>query len=51
HMTDQQVDLRFVRDNFGHASISTTSAYLHTEDDARHEATQERHRIGWKREV
>ncbi len=50
HMTDQQVDLRFVRDNFGHASISTTSAYLHTEDDARHEATQERHRIGWTRE-
>jgi integrase len=47
HMTDQQVDLRFVRDNFGHASIATTSAYLHTEDDARHEATQERHRIGW----
>ncbi|MBB1633691.1 tyrosine-type recombinase/integrase [Cupriavidus sp. UME77] len=50
HMTDQQVDLRFVRDNFGHASISTTSAYLHTEDDARHEATQARHRIGWTRE-
>ncbi|MGT2455426.1 tyrosine-type recombinase/integrase [Cupriavidus basilensis] len=49
HMTDQQVDLRFVRDNFGHASIATTSAYLHTEDDARHEATQERHRIGWTR--
>ncbi|MBB1629933.1 tyrosine-type recombinase/integrase [Cupriavidus sp. UME77] len=49
HMTDQQVDLRFVRDNFGHASIATTSAYLHTEDDARHAATQERHRIGWKR--
>jgi site-specific recombinase XerD len=50
HMTDQQVDLRFVRDNFGHASIATTSAYLHTEDDARHEATQERHWIGWTRE-
>ncbi|UIF89344.1 tyrosine-type recombinase/integrase (plasmid) [Cupriavidus necator] len=47
HMTDRQVDLRYVRDNFGHASISTTSAYLHTEDDARHQATQERHRIGW----
>jgi len=47
HMTDQQVDLRFVRDNFGHASIATTSAYLHSEEDARHEATQERHRIGW----
>ena len=51
HMADQQVDLRFVRDNFGHASIATTSAYLHTEDDARHEATQERHRIGWTRET
>ncbi|AEI81751.1 integrase/recombinase (plasmid) [Cupriavidus necator N-1] len=39
-LTDQQVDLRFVRDNFGHASIATTSAYLHSEEDARH-------RIGW----
>ncbi|WP_042881329.1 tyrosine-type recombinase/integrase [Cupriavidus necator] len=47
HMTDQQVDLRYVRDNFGHASISTTSGYLHSEEDARHEATQARHRIGW----
>ncbi|WP_416048616.1 tyrosine-type recombinase/integrase [Cupriavidus basilensis] len=47
HMTDRQVDLRFVRDNFGHASIATTSAYLHAEDDARHQATQERHRLGW----
>lgn len=47
HMTDRQVDLRFVRDNFGHSSLSTTSRYLHSEEDARHEATQERHRIGW----
>ncbi|SOZ34914.1 protein of unknown function [Cupriavidus neocaledonicus] len=47
HMTDQQVDLRFVRDNFGHSSLSTTSGYLHSEEDARHRATQERHRIGW----
>ncbi|MBP0630395.1 MULTISPECIES: tyrosine-type recombinase/integrase [unclassified Cupriavidus] len=47
HMTDRQVDLRYVRDNFGHSSISTTSGYLHSEEDARHEATQERHRIGW----
>jgi hypothetical protein len=45
-MTDQQVDLRYVRDNFGHASIATTG-YLHSEEDARHQATQERHRIGW----
>ncbi|WP_367395157.1 tyrosine-type recombinase/integrase [Cupriavidus sp. Agwp_2] len=47
HMTDQQVDLRYVRDNFGHASLSTTSGYLHSEEDARHEATQARHRIVW----
>lgn len=47
HMTDAKLDLRFVRDNFGHASIATTSAYLHSEEDARHQATQERHRIGW----
>jgi site-specific recombinase XerD len=36
HMTDQQVDLLHVRDNFGHQSISTTSVYLHSEGDARH---------------
>lgn len=47
HMTDQQVDLRYVRDNFGHASIATTSGYLHSEEDARHEVSQERHRVGW----
>ena len=46
-MTDQQVDLRFVRDNLGHASLATTSVYLHSEDDARHQATQAHHRIGW----
>ncbi|WP_439685534.1 Integrase/recombinase [Cupriavidus oxalaticus] len=51
HMTDQQVDLRYVRDNFGHSSISTTSGYLHSEEDARHEATQARHRIGWARKT
>ncbi len=47
HMTDQQVDLRFVRDNLGHTSLATTSVYLHTEDDARHQATQAHHRLGW----
>nr|WP_232346503.1 tyrosine-type recombinase/integrase [Cupriavidus sp. USMAA2-4] len=40
HMTDQEVDLRLVCDNFGHASIATTCAYLPSEEDARHEATQ-----------
>ncbi|MCD9231444.1 tyrosine-type recombinase/integrase [Ralstonia pseudosolanacearum] len=48
HMTDGQVDLRFVRDNLGHASLTTTSVYLHAEDDARHQATQASHRIGWR---
>ncbi|CAB3774268.1 tyrosine-type recombinase/integrase [Paraburkholderia humisilvae] len=47
HMSDQKVDLRFVRDNLGHASLATTSVYLHAEDDARHAATQALHRLGW----
>jgi len=34
-MSDREVDLRHVCDNVGHASIATTSIYLHTEDDAR----------------
>ena len=40
YITDQQVDLRFVCDSFGHSSLSTTCGYLHSEEDARHEATQ-----------
>jgi len=51
HMTDQQADLRCVRENFGHSSLSTNSASLHSEEDARHDATQERHRIGWTSET
>ncbi|MFL9989017.1 tyrosine-type recombinase/integrase [Paraburkholderia sediminicola] len=51
HMSDQQVDLRFVRDNLGHTSLATTSIYLHAEDDARHQATQTRHRLGWGKPV
>lgn len=46
-MTDSHVDLRFVRDNLGHASLTTTSIYLHTEEDLRHAATQANHRLGW----
>lgn len=48
-MSDGQADLCFVRDNFGHAPLITTSVYLHTEDDARHEATQTNHRLRWIR--
>lgn len=41
------VDLRHVRDTLGHASISTTSIYLHDEDDKRHTAVSASHRLGW----
>jgi integrase len=47
HTADQQVDLRLVRDNLGHASLSATSLYLHVDDDRRHHETDEKHRIGW----
>jgi integrase/recombinase XerD len=47
HMADQQVDLRLVRDNLGHASLTTTSQYLHVDDDRRHRETEEKHRIKW----
>ena len=42
-----EMDLRIVRDNLGHASLSTTSHYLHTEDDLRHQQTEQHHRIKW----
>ncbi len=41
------MDLRNVRDNLGHSSISTTNSYLHTEDDQRHRETEAKHRLGW----
>lgn len=47
HMADQQIDLRLVRDNLGHESLSTTSQYLHVDDDRRHRETEEKHRIKW----
>jgi site-specific recombinase XerD len=47
HMANNQVDLRHVRDNLGHESISTTNIYLHSSDDARHRETEERHKIAW----
>lgn len=40
HMTDSGMDVKAVRDNFGHATISSTSIYIHSEDDARHDATK-----------
>jgi len=47
HMTNNDVDLRHVRDNLGHESISTTSIYLHSSDDARHRETEAGHKIKW----
>lgn len=47
HMANKQVDLRHVRDNLGHASLQTTSGYLHSGDDARHKETEQKHRITW----
>ncbi len=44
----EKADLKVVRDNLGHANISTTSIYLHSEDDARHDATAAVHRVNWR---
>jgi site-specific recombinase XerD len=47
HMADRTVDLRTVRGNLGHASLTTTSVYLHVDDDRRHQETEEKHRVDW----
>ncbi len=47
HMADGKVDLRTVRDNLRHASLTSTSPYLHTPDEDRHRETEEKHRIDW----
>jgi site-specific recombinase XerD len=46
-MADGALDLRFVRDNLGHESLSTTSTYLHSQDDERHRQTEKAHRLSW----
>jgi len=47
-MADSGIDLRAIRDNLGHVSLSTTSIYLHAEDDERHRQTVGRHRVDWE---
>jgi integrase/recombinase XerD len=41
------MDIRHVRDNLGHESITTTNIYLHSEDDQRHQETEEKHKLNW----
>jgi integrase/recombinase XerD len=41
------IDLRHVRDTLGHASLTTTSIYLHGEDDVRHAAISAAHQLDW----
>lgn len=41
------IDLRHVRDTFGHSSLTTTSVYLHAEEDARHAAINANHKLRW----
>jgi site-specific recombinase XerD len=35
------------RDTLGHANLSTTSIYVHGEDDLRHAAINAAHKVGW----
>lgn len=42
------VNLAHVRDTLGHGDLSTTSIYVHSEDDARHEAINSAHRMSWE---
>lgn len=46
-MMDNGVDIRQLRDNLGHESIASTNIYAHDEDDERHKAIEEKHRVGW----
>ena len=46
HQSDR-MDLKNVRDNLGHENIATTSVYVHTAEDARHDATSGVHRVAW----
>ncbi|MCX5591779.1 tyrosine-type recombinase/integrase [Alcaligenes endophyticus] len=47
HMANQGVDIRIIRDTLGHASISTSNIYLHTEAEQRHQALEQYHRLDW----
>ena len=44
HQTDAGIELRYVNRSARHANLETTKLYLHTEDDAWHEA-MEKHKL------
>jgi len=47
NMTTSTMDIRHVRDNLGHQSLTTTNQYLHSEDNKRHEDTENHHTLNW----
>jgi site-specific recombinase XerD len=47
NMTSSNMDIRHVRDNLGHESLTTTNHYLHSEDDKRHQDTESNHKMRW----
>ncbi|WP_323074107.1 tyrosine-type recombinase/integrase [Mycetohabitans endofungorum] len=47
HQANAGLDLRTVRDNLGHVSLTTTNVYLHEEEDTRHRQTVRGHRMNW----
>lgn len=47
NMASSNMDIRHVRDNLGHESLTTTNNYLHSEDDKRHQETEDKHRLNW----
>lgn len=47
NMASRNIDIRHVRDNLGHESITTTNNYLHSEDDKRHHDTELNHKLNW----
>ena len=51
HMMNNAMDIRHVRDTLGHASLTTTNTYLHTEENARHAATELHHHLNWQEAV
>lgn len=43
----KDVNLQQVRDTLGHSSLTTTSMYVHTEENERHAAVNSAHKISW----